>query len=356
LPTDRLGLTVNRVRWGIAVVLVVLAALLAPAALVARYVRGELLDTDRYVETVGPLADDRAVQRAVVDLVAREVVDFLAIEEGDGLARDALQDLGLAGPLAGQVEEVTRDELTRVVETDEFADLWVRANRVAHRELEAVLTGESDTPLEADPDAGRVDLDLGEVVDRLRDRLVEIGLDQDLVDRIPDVDARLTVLQSDRLAETQRTVRLLDRVGTVLPVVVVVLLVAAVAVAPDRRRAVLVAGVGVTVAMVLLAAGLVLAREWYLDSATPRSLPPDAAGGFARVMLDPLRTALAAVFVVGLVAAVVALAAGPSGPARAVRRALGRDQGRDRDGRPPDGPGRPDRPGPPDRPEPTARL
>lgn len=334
MPTDRLGLTVNRVRWGIAVVLVVLAALLAPVALVARYVRGELLDTDRYVDTVAPLADDRAVQGAVVDVVAREVVDLLAIEEGDGLAQDALQDLGLAGPLADQVEEVTRDELTQLVATDAFADLWVRANRVAHRELEAVLTGESDTPLEADPDAGRVDLDLGEVVDRLRERLVEVGLDQDLVDRIPDVDARLTVLESDRLADSQRTVRLLDRVGTVLPVVVVALLVAAVAVAPDRRRAVLAAGIGVTVAMVLLAAGLVLAREWYLDSGTPRSLPPDAAGAFARVLLDPLRAVLAVVLAVGLVVAVVALAAGPSGPARAVRRALGRDRERDhgRDG------------------------
>lgn len=180
-----------------AVALVVLAAVLAPVAVVSRYLRAELLDTDRYVSTVAPLADDRAVQDAVVDLVTREVVDFLDVEGGDGLARDALQDLGLAGPLADQVEEVTREQLGQLVDTDEFAALWSRANRAAHTEIEAAFTGETDGPLEVDAEEGRVSIDLGGIVDRLRERLVDLGLDRDLVDRIPDVDTRLTVLESE---------------------------------------------------------------------------------------------------------------------------------------------------------------
>jgi hypothetical protein len=76
--------------------------------------------------------------------------------------------------------------------------------------------------------------------------------------------------------------------------------------------------------MVVLAAGFVLVREWYVDDGTPRGLPPDAAVAFARAVLAPLRGATVAVLIVGVVVAAVALAAGPSGPARAVRRAVGR--------------------------------
>ena len=46
-------------------VLVVIVCVLAPVSMLAVWTRNTLLDTDQYVETVGPLAQEPAIQRAV---------------------------------------------------------------------------------------------------------------------------------------------------------------------------------------------------------------------------------------------------------------------------------------------------
>ena len=45
-------------------------------------------------------------------------------------------------PIANGVLSFTRSQVGKVVESDAFADAWVQANRVAHEQLVAALTGE----------------------------------------------------------------------------------------------------------------------------------------------------------------------------------------------------------------------
>ena len=52
-------------RTTVGYILIALAALLAPLAVVSVWARSQVTDTDRYVETVAPLASDPAVQAAV---------------------------------------------------------------------------------------------------------------------------------------------------------------------------------------------------------------------------------------------------------------------------------------------------
>ena len=81
------------VRRVLAVILVVLTALLSLVSVLAGYVRSDLLDTEKYVEIVAPLAREPAVQAEVVDAVTQTVIDNVRL---DDLVQDAIAVLGPA--------------------------------------------------------------------------------------------------------------------------------------------------------------------------------------------------------------------------------------------------------------------
>ncbi len=78
-------------RWGarsIASLLIFLiAAMLTPVALVGHWGNRTVIDAERYIETVGPLAGTPEVQQALTDAVTAAVIDqaFVTSVFGDGL-------------------------------------------------------------------------------------------------------------------------------------------------------------------------------------------------------------------------------------------------------------------------------
>jgi len=314
-------------RWTATGVLVVLAALLAISAVGARYVRSQLLDTDRYVSTVAPLADDPAVQDAVATKVTDAIVQQLDLES---LTRDALTALtenaprvpdavvGLAPVLANQANGFIGDQVTRFVRSDAFANLWVQANRAAHANVVAVLTGGSGKALTATAD-GAVVLDLGPVVDTVKQRLVARGLT--FASNIPQVDTSITIFQSNDIAKAQRWTRAFDRLATWLPWIALLVAAAAVGVAPPgrRRRAVVIVASAVAVGMLVLGLGITIGRAVYLGAVPADVLPPSAAAVVFDTVVQPLRGTLRFVLVVALVVALASFLVGPSGAAQAVR-------------------------------------
>src|SRR5436190_1547876 len=70
------------------------AALIGLASLTAIWVRSEVLDTSRYVETVAPLASDPAIQAAVSARLSQEIVTRLDIQ---GYANDLVKALEQRG-------------------------------------------------------------------------------------------------------------------------------------------------------------------------------------------------------------------------------------------------------------------
>ena len=63
----------------VATLLIVLACVLAPLSAVAVWTRNQVTNTDRYVETVSPLADDPAIQAAITDQIPPMVACGLGI-------------------------------------------------------------------------------------------------------------------------------------------------------------------------------------------------------------------------------------------------------------------------------------
>ena len=325
----------HRWRWFAVGVLCVLVAILAITSVTSRFVRGEILDTDRYISTVAPLASDPAVQAEISNTITDEIFTRIDVEGLTAAALTTLTDAvpatqnaprvdraveGLAPVLAGQARGFVQQTVSSFVASDEFESLWLQANRAAHTALVAVVTGDVGPSSVTVDDSGTVSISLGTVIENVKARLLDRGFT--FAEKIPAVDKQFVLFRSPELVRAQRAVSALDTAADVLPWLTIALAFAAVAVAPRgrRMRAFSLAGLSLVLAMLVLAIALLIGRGLYLDAMPPDILAPDAATAIIDTVLDPLRLALRAVAVLGLVVAVGAYLLGGSSSAAAVRR------------------------------------
>lgn len=211
----------TRPRVTVSIVLVVVGAVLLVAGAVAFYARGQIVDRQAFADRAVAALEDDEVRR----VVGREIVTY-AVEHGSA-------DLVAARPLLESV-------VGGLLQTEPF-------RRVFHAAAGQVNRAFFDRGKE------NVLFDLGDAA-----QIVEFGLrsvNPSLADELPeDLAPDLLALREREFAGT--TLRVADEVrvlGVVLPVLALVAFVGAVAVAPDRRLAVLRAGVAVGAAGALLA-------------------------------------------------------------------------------------------------------
>ncbi|WP_353943497.1 hypothetical protein ABII15_18820 [Streptomyces sp. HUAS MG91] len=305
----------SRPKSALAVVLVVLAALLTPLGVVAVWSNALIGDTDRYVQTMAPLADDPDVRTAVTNRVTTAVMD--RIDVGDLLSGVAPADrpllekaLGAAdGPLTSGLTSLVRTTTERFVASPAFTTVWKQLNRTAHAAVDKALTGHDDGAVQIKD--GEVTLDLAPVVDQVKQSLVDQGLT--VAGNIPEVHTSITLMQSTgALAKARTGFRLLQLLSWVLPLLVVLLAAGAVLLARRRRRALITAALAVAAGALVLGLALWIGRAVYLD-ALPADVSQPAAGAVYDTLVRFLRTAVRVVAVLG---AVVALASWLSGPGR----------------------------------------
>ena len=322
----------GRQRWRtvVAGLLIVVGCVLAPVSVVAVWTRNQVTDTDRYVTTVSPLADDPAIQAAIADQITAQVFTYIDVQ---GLTTQTVQALAARGdlpprvadqlgafavPIANGVRSFTRDQIAKVVASDAFADAWVQANRAAHAELVAALTGEGGGAVTVEGDT--VSVDLAAFIQVVKARLVDAGFT--LATRIPEVQASFVLFQSDDITRARSGFHLLNTLGVWLPVLALVLLALGVYVAKDHRRALVGAGLGVAVAMVVLALALAVFRSVYLDAVPATVLPHDAAAVLYDTIVRFLRLGLRTILVLALVVAAGAFLTGQSVTAVRTRQGL----------------------------------
>ncbi len=319
-------------RSTLAVVLLLLGALLAPVAVIASWAGGLIDDTDRWVETVAPLADDPAVQQAVTNRITTAIVDAVGVDDLATEATSALAGLGLPprvstlveslqAPLASAATDFVRRGVERVVTSDAFSTAWTEANRAAHEQLVAALRGDPDALASIGAD-GTLSVQLATVVDAVTQLLVDRGFT--ILERLPAIDASFPLMQSADLVRLQSAYRLLHAAGTWLPWVSLLLLAGGVLASRHRSRALVVAGLALAGAMLLLGVGLAVGRTLYTESLPEAVQRPDVAVIVYDQVISLLRIALRAVAVLGLVVAIVAFVAGGTTAARSLRRSWSR--------------------------------
>ncbi|MEU6827504.1 hypothetical protein ABZ894_02520 [Nocardia beijingensis] len=326
-------------RWTAVAILTVLVAVLAITTVVSRFVRGEILDTNRYLSTVAPLGSDPVLQTEVADTITDEIFTRVDIE---GMTADALAALtdavpatanrprvdraveGLAPVITQQTRDFVYDTALSFVRSDRFEDLWLQANRAAHTTLVAVATGHVGPESVTVDENGTVTISLRTVIENVKARLLDRGFT--FAEKIPAVDKQLVLFRSPELVRAQRAVDNLDKAAAVLPWATIAAAVAAIAVAPPGRRRLALVFVGLALAagMLILAVALIVARALYLDAIPADVLSPEAATAIIDTVLVPLRTALRGLAVLGLAIALGAYLTGNSASAGAVRRGFGR--------------------------------
>jgi hypothetical protein len=315
----------RHIRWRsvIAAVLLVIGCALVPVSLVAVWSHDEVSDTDRFVQTVGPLAADPAVQEAITNRVTTTVFEYVHVEQLADEAIAALAAQGLPPQLVQRLTAFTptlqtaatgfvRDKVAQMVASPQFDAAWQQAVRIAHQQATTVLSGQSSTIV---VQGGTVYLDLAPFIDAAKQRLAADGLTA--VNLIPEVHPSIALAPADQLVRAQSAYTTLEYVATVLPWITVLVLAVGVYLARRHLRALVGAGLGIALALVVLAAGLLVARG-LLVGAVPTAGAPAAAAAFD-IVVQSLRSSGRALLVLALVVALGAFLAGSSATAVGVR-------------------------------------
>lgn len=119
-------------------VLIVITAILIPVAATLTWAHQTVLNTDRYVATVAPLAKNPTITSAVAVQVTNQI--YSAVNPQPRIAAVLPPKASvLAGPIASGFKTVLGDGVRKVVSSPHFAQLWTTANRFASAKLVAVL-------------------------------------------------------------------------------------------------------------------------------------------------------------------------------------------------------------------------
>jgi hypothetical protein len=312
-----------------AAVLITLSCALAPLSVAAVWASRQVSDTDRYVETVAPLANDPAVQSTIADAATRAIFSYINVPAITTETLNAISQQGLPprvaanlqalkGPIVNGVESFTRSEVGKVVASPQFATVWKQANQTTHTELVSLLEGKQGGAVSAQNDA--VTLNLAPIIAQVKQRLVADGYT--IANNIPAVNTSIVLVRSDAVTKAQGLYRLLNALGVWLPVIALLLFATGVYVAGSHRRALLLGSLGVAGAMLTLGVALAIARPLYLNALPPEVISREAGGQIFDTLVRFLRYGLRAVAVLALVVAIGAFFTGPSETAVRTRAAL----------------------------------
>ncbi len=319
----------HRFSWRspVAIVLIVLGCLLAPVSVVAVWSANQVSDTSRYIANIEPLIHDPAIQNALTDKVTAQITSRLNVTGLTNQAATLLTDKGLPrvgtllrtfGPsIASAVTGFIHSTVHKIVTSPRFARAWVQVNTVAHQTLVNALSGRNGAVTVSN---GQVTVDLAPFINIVKQDLIARGFT--LVDKLPPIHPQLALFSSRDLVKAQSAYRLINDLKWVLPILSLLLIGAGVYIARGHRRALIGAGLGFAVSMLVLGAALQIFRGVYLNSVPNSVLPSDAAAAMFDTFIRFIKEALRTLLVLGLVVAIAAFFTGPSVTAVRTRSAF----------------------------------
>lgn len=329
-----------RSRGTLAVVLLLLAALLAPVAVVGTWVRAELVDTTKFVDTLAPLAEHPSVQTFIAD----EVVDAIdASVDFEGIVHEALAGISslnmpeqaaaaitlLEGPAVQGIHSVVRTTVDKLVTSPQFADVWEVALKQTHSQFVSVMQGDPQSAIQLS-ETGTISVELGTIIAEVKALLVGQGVD--IANLIPEIDKSIPIVTDDALVQARTGYALAVSAGYWMPWIVLGLLVAGVLVAVNRSRAAAWAGIGLAASFLLTLAGLGTGKVFFIATASPAFMPRSTAEAlFTQVTLSMQSILVALTVLAGLIA-ISAWLFGRSRQAIAIRGAMNRGFDRARAG------------------------
>jgi hypothetical protein len=307
----------RRVRRIATWVLVVLFAVLLPLTLTSAWAVRTVTNTQRYVDTLQPLAQDPVVTNFVADRATTLLFEQLDVQKRVEHLLPAVAS-PLAAPLTNQLEHYVDVEMRQVVASKWFADFWRRENTYTHSTALDLLTGKTPPPAsEARSLVVSLTPALVQAIDKLDAKGVTV-FNPIRTELEQNRSLTLKLFSNKQVKMVSGYLNLAITLRWVLWIVTIVAGVGAVLCSLQRRRgATRVLGGGILGLLVLLG-GLTVGRSLFISAANPDA--QQFATHLWDIMLRFLRQLVISTLVVLVVADLVLWLTGPSTWAVAVRR------------------------------------
>jgi len=302
-------------------VLIVIGVLLFALAVSAVWLNRTIMDENRFVDTLAPLAQETSIQDYVASSATKAIFDNVDIEM---YVRQAMQPLPpeaqafLATPITVSIQNFVRDAATKVVRSPQFYEVWVKMLRVAHKTFIAAITDKSSGAIQKQ--GGTITLDVSVLVDQIKAALTDRGLGFVNKVNLPISTQQITLYDSPAIAQLGTLIQFMNAAAYVLPLLALALLAGGVALAANHRKAVLWMGVGIVAFTIIPVQAIYLGKIPFANAALELGgMPSEAAQAAYTIIFRNLVAANRLFAVVGLVFVIGAILAGPSKWATSLR-------------------------------------
>src|SRR5215831_6121882 len=297
-------------------VLVVLAAIIVLVSALNIWVKRQALDTNNFTNASVRLLENPEVRSALsvylVDQLYQNVDVSAQLEQNL-----PAQFKGIAAPLAGALRQLLVRAADTFLQRPRIQALWKEAVMRAHRLFIGVLNGDKEILQTTN---GNVVLNLRPIVEQLQQ---QGGLVGRVAAQLPANVGQITILQGNQLHTARQAVKLVRFLSYFLFFLVLALYALAAYLATGRRRQLLL-GIGISAIVVGLLILVVrrYAGDYLINALTSNDATKPAVSVVWAVETELLRNVGINVLVYGAFVIFAAWIAGPSRPARWVRRVL----------------------------------
>ena len=320
----------GRARTILVGVLVFLTCLAVVVAGLTMWTHYTVLNTNGYINMVGPIGKDPEAIKSLSDYVATQIVTATDLQTR---TTDALPPKAsfLAAPITSAVNDFIAKQTTKVLSTPQAYDLWIKINTIAHESIVGLLRGQNNYTYIKGDDVVLNTLPLvsqalvwidgklpGALGSKFSPPVIEPGTSSaDAIQQVstwtgkplPPDFGQVTLLKSNALGPAQQAVHWFDTLVWVLPIVALLLAAVTVWLSRRRRRTLIELGLGMAVALILTR---VVVKQ--ASSALVNDLEHGGGLSVARDLvsasLGPLTTITIWIVVIGVVVAFVAWIAG----------------------------------------------
>ena len=223
-----------RARRALAAVLAAAFVLLLPAAVTGAWLRGTVLSTSGYVAAITPVAANPVVRATVSEAITSQ--SHAALNNAAKAVPSAL-----TAPLSSGLAVLAGNSVSQFMTGPAFRKLWVTANTATHRQLIAVLNGNST--------------------------LVRTAGDSVVLNLAPL--PRIPLLPATALAGPRQAYRVLTAATALVLILAPLAFAGALAAAPRRRRTLLQMALGGTLALALADLAADRLQSLLITRATP---------------------------------------------------------------------------------------
>lgn len=288
-----------------------LAGVLFIVASTVLYIAMTLINTDRFMNVAGPLAQQPAVQSAVAQKTTDALFSQVDVEQ---LAAQALPPRAefLAPTLTSQLKNTTQQQAQKIIASDEFQQVWQNSLRTAHQKLIQHLKDYQ----------GDGSINLNDVYSQLSQRLeggkLSFLANKSLPPKIGDV----TVVQANWLPTAHRIVANINLLRALAIFLLLILLGAAIWLSERRRKTIIQIDAIISGLSVAMLVSLRLVRNAAVDNVQPQY--QQAATEAWKVFIKPFAVELVIFIILGLTAVFIAWVSGASASAEGFRRRMDR--------------------------------